>query len=103
MTMETLLLPMDLPEAKKADSADCPRTPCSESFDTEHRDYITCPKCGDHDPESEKFTNLAETKETGKCSTCGQVFTVIRHVTITYSTICIPNAEAIHGVKGATK
>lgn len=89
MRMETLLLPMDLPEAHQASNEDCPSVDCSQCLDTEHRDFITCPKCGDHDPESEKFTKLSETKETGKCSNCGQVFHVIRHITITYSTISI--------------
>jgi len=89
MRMETLFLPMDLPESYHVASEDCPIAHCSKSFDTEHRDHITCPKCGDHDPESEKFTKLAETKEIGKCSNCGQVFHVVRHITITYSTICI--------------
>ena len=91
MTMETLLLPLDMPEANNAAGGDCPHTPCSESFDTEHRDFITCPKCGDHDPQSEKWTKQAEIKERGKCSTCGQIFDVMRHVTVTYSTFCVPN------------
>ncbi len=59
----------------------------AEVFDTEHRDCITCPKCGESDPDSHEFTDLAETKVPGKCGDCGQVFDVIRHVTVTYSTI----------------